>query len=63
MSKSELIDAIRQHNRTVSPEFLERFKPEDLQAYLDRVTSKRGTPAQVPRMRATVDAKESLIVA
>jgi len=37
MSKRELIDAIRQHNRTVPPEFLARFAESDLKAYLDRV--------------------------
>lgn len=62
MSKRELIDAIREHNRTVSPEFLARFRDADLQAYLERVSVKRR-PREMPRMRATVDAKESLIVA
>jgi hypothetical protein len=38
MSKRELIDAIRTHNRTVSPEFLARFAECDLEAYLDRVS-------------------------
>ena len=37
MSKPELIEAIRRHNRTVPKEFLERFAEKDLQAYLDRV--------------------------
>ena len=62
MSKRELIDAIREHNRTVSPEFLSRFKDDDLKAYLERMTSKRH-PVDMPRMRATVEARESLIVA
>jgi len=43
MSKRELIDAIREHNRTVSPEFLSRFKDDDLKAYLERMD--RWTPS------------------
>ena len=39
MSKRELIEAIRNFNRTVTAEFLERFDVRDLQAYLDRVCS------------------------
>jgi len=39
LSKRELIEAIRQFNRTVTAEFLERFDVRDLQAYLDRVCS------------------------
>jgi hypothetical protein len=39
MTKRELIEAIRQFNRTVTAEFLERFDVRDLQAYLDRVCS------------------------
>ena len=39
MSKRELIEAIRQFNRTVTSEFLERFDVRDLQAYLDRICS------------------------
>jgi len=61
MSKRELIDAIRQHNRTVSPEFLSRFKEDDLQAYLERMTSKRGT-CQATHLRTTVEAREPLVV-
>jgi len=49
MSKRELIDAIRMHNRTVSPEFLSRFGESDLQAYLDRIcaTSATAPPARL----------------
>jgi hypothetical protein len=62
MSKSELIDAIRRHNRTVSPEFLSRFGENDLKAYLDRVSI--TTPmAPPPRMRTTVDSKQDLVLA
>jgi hypothetical protein len=62
MSKRELIDAIRMHNRTVSPEFLSRFGENDLKAYLDRVSS--TAPAAPPlRMRTTVDSKKELVVA
>jgi len=48
MSKRELIDAIRIHNRTVSPEFLSRFAEPDLQAYLDRVSDISLTDAKPP---------------
>ena len=59
MSKRELIDAIRQHNRTAKAEFLERFEERDLQAYLDRVCSvAHDTPP--PRAHA---AAHELIVA
>jgi len=62
MSKRELIDAIRMHNRGVAPEFLARFAESDLRAYLDRVCL--ITPAvPPPRMNTTVDAKRELIVA
>jgi hypothetical protein len=45
MTKKELIEAIRQFNRSVTPEFLEKFDVRDLQAYFDRVCSvMRGTP-------------------
>jgi len=62
MSKSELIDAIRMHNRTASPEFLSRFGENDLKAYLDRIcgTAPAGPP---PRMRITVDGKKELVMA
>jgi hypothetical protein len=62
MSKRELIDAIRQHNRTVSPEFLSRFKENDLQAYLERMTSKRGT-IEITHLQTTVEARQQLVVA
>lgn len=62
MSKRELIDAIRQHNRTVAPEFLARFAESDLKAYLDRVCL--VAPAvPPPRVNTTVDAKRELQVA
>ena len=63
MSKSELIQAIREHNRTASPEFLERFNPEDLMAYLERITVKSAGPDHSPPIRTTIDATEMLIVA
>jgi hypothetical protein len=62
MSKRELIDAIRMHNRTVSPEFLERFAENDLKAYLERVSASRAAPAR-PRMGVTVPAKQVFTVA
>ena len=62
MSKRELIDAIRRHNRTVAPEFLARFEEQDLKAYLDRVCAVMPV-ALPPRVEAAVDAKRQLLVA
>jgi hypothetical protein len=61
MSKRELIDAIRMHNRTVSPEFLARFGENDLKAYLDRicVTTATAPPA---RMQARAEGKNEMAV-
>jgi hypothetical protein len=61
MSKRELIDAIRRHNRSVAPEFLARFGENDLKAYLERVVI--VTPPNVVRVQTTVDAKQELMVA
>ena len=60
MSKRELIDAIRQHNRTVAPEFLARFGETDLKAYLERVCTVVPVSG---RLQTTVDAKRELLVA
>ena len=61
MSKRELIDAIRAHNRTAAPEFLALFGESDLKAYLDRVCL--VVPAvPPPRVHPTVDARRALIV-
>jgi hypothetical protein len=61
MSKRELIDAIRKHNRSVAPEFLARFAESDLKAYLDRVCI--VSPAAAGDcMTATVDSKQELMV-
>ena len=62
MSKRELIDAIRQHNHSVAPEFLARFTETDLKAYLDRICLVTS-PEPPPRMTTTVNAKQQLIVA
>ena len=59
MSKRELIDAIRMHNRTVSPEFLARFGENDLKAYLERISVTRSLPPR-SRMGVTVPAKQML---
>jgi len=37
MSKRELIDCICEINRTAKPEFLARFREEDLNAYLEHL--------------------------
>ena len=64
MSKRELIDAIRQHNRSVAPEFLARFAESDLKAYLTRVTDVTGpSPPGGSRVTTTVDAKQELVLA
>jgi hypothetical protein len=61
MSKRELIDAIRQVNRTVAPEFLANFTESDLKAYLDRVCAVAHThPSSV---RPTVDGRHRLNMA
>src|SRR4051794_29768601 len=60
MSKRELIDAIRQHNRTAAPEFLALFAETELKAYLDRVNTIR-TERQV-RVSTAVDSKQQLMV-
>jgi hypothetical protein len=62
MSKRELIDAIRRHNRSVAPEFLARFGETDLKAYLDRVVIV-SQPASPVRINTTIDAKQELLVA
>jgi hypothetical protein len=62
MSKRELIDAIRIHNRTVSPDFLARFNEDDLKAYLERIRETRPMPPQV-RMGVTVPSKQVLMLA
>jgi len=61
MSKRELIDAIRMHNRTVSPEFLARFGEHDLKAYLDRICG--IAPAPPPSSHSAAEAKKELVVA
>jgi hypothetical protein len=67
MSKSELIEAIRQLNRTVSAEFLSRFGESDLKAYLERIAAVLGAPtskSQYTRgeMHTTIEARQDLII-
>jgi hypothetical protein len=62
MSKRELIDAIRKHNRSVAPEFLARFAENDLKAYLERVCVVSGAYPMRPG-HLTVDAKQELMIA
>jgi len=38
MSKAQMIDAIRQHNRSAQAEFLTSFDEPTLQSYLERLT-------------------------
>jgi hypothetical protein len=68
MSKSELIEAIRRLNRTVSAEFLNRFGETDLKAYLERIAAVLGAPVPEPRnirgeICTTIDAHQDLIIA
>lgn len=42
MSKQQMIQAIRERNRSVSDEFLVRFDEKALQAYLSRLTNILG---------------------
>lgn len=39
MSKHEIIEAIRQVNRTANPEYLVRFEQRALESYLRRLTT------------------------
>lgn len=60
MSKQQMIDQIRTHNRTVSDEFLAHFDERALQQYLDRLTHVLGR-----RGRASVwvrDASSAAVV-
>ncbi len=42
MSKWETIQAIRQVNRTVAPEFLDHFEEQELNSYLRRLQTIQG---------------------
>lgn len=42
MSKEQIIQAIRRHNRTASPEFLLEFNQRVLEDYLQRLTRVLG---------------------
>ena len=42
MSKQQVIDAIRQHNRSASTDYLIRFNKEALEDYLQRLTMIQG---------------------
>ncbi|WP_145080865.1 hypothetical protein [Poriferisphaera corsica] len=42
MSKEQMIQAIRNRNRTAKPEYLGHFDEQDLQQYLARLTSIHG---------------------
>jgi hypothetical protein len=66
MSKGELIAAIRRLNRTVSEEFLQRFAESDLLAYLQRIAAVLPSPSthtDSSGLKATIDAREDLIIA
>ncbi len=57
MSKSELITAILQINRTAAPEFLQRFREPELEAYLKRVKVVNSPrPARKPAAMAAARA-------
>lgn len=38
MDKTELIESIREINKTAKPEFLARFSEQELKAYLEHLT-------------------------
>ena len=42
MSKQEMIEEIRRHNRSAGPEFLDSFKEPALERYLRRLTQVQG---------------------
>ena len=62
MSKRELIDAIRAHNRTVSPAFLARFAEGDLKAYLERICLVRPV-APSARIHAALHSSQVMSMA
>jgi len=41
MDKRELIESIREINKSATPEFLARFSEEDLNAYLEHLAGAR----------------------
>jgi hypothetical protein len=63
MSKRELIDAILKHNRTAAPEFLAKFTENDLKAYLERMSLITATPRREVRIHATIDNRQTLVLA
>ena len=44
MTKRETIDRILRHNQSARPEFLARFRPKELQAYLRQLESLEDRP-------------------
>ena len=62
MSKRELIDAIRQVNRTAAPEFLATFHEGELKKYLERVCAVAHT-TRLLGLRQTVDCGQQLVLA
>jgi hypothetical protein len=65
MSKGELIAAIRQLNRSVSEEFLQRFGEGDLRAYLERIAAVLSAPdrSNDASVHATMDGVQDLMLA
>ena len=55
MSKQQMIDLIRQRNRSASSEFLVKFDEEALQTYLQRLTT-----LQDHRGRASVWVRQGI---
>jgi hypothetical protein len=62
MCKRELIDAILQHNRTATPEFLARFAESDLKAYLERVCM-IASASVAQRVQTAMDHSQQLVLA
>jgi hypothetical protein len=60
MSKRELIDAIRQVNRTAAPEFLAMFQESQLKEYLMRVCAVAHTKRS--GVQATLDGAQRLVL-
>ncbi|MHC4066192.1 MAG: hypothetical protein ACYSUQ_10420 [Planctomycetota bacterium] len=57
MTKREAIDRIRKSNPSASPEFLAKFTPEELQAYLHQLESLQDRPQPTARSAAATSAQ------
>lgn len=59
MSKRELIDGIRQHNRSAAPKFLAQFDEEALKQYLDHLEAAKKKHVTLARFVRTPRGREA----